>query len=187
MRRCLFLLSFLFTAAIASAASINWQVRPTTVKDPLDNTTNLANALVVLIQGDSVVQGEVVSSILEQGTAWDYSDVAIATGLTLRHGGGSGENVEASGEVNTTHDFFVVIFDSSTVETSSHYMVSQILQGVLFGGEIPPTMTPEWNSSHFSGWQQLDGEPIEPDVPEPTALALLALGVAGVALRRRVA
>ena len=37
-----------------------------------------------------------------------------------------------------------------------------------------------------SNWTILGGDPIDPDVPEPTALALLALGVAGVALRRRI-
>lgn len=37
-----------------------------------------------------------------------------------------------------------------------------------------------------SNWTILGGE-VDPNVPEPTALALLALGVAGVALRRRVA
>lgn len=37
-----------------------------------------------------------------------------------------------------------------------------------------------------SNWIAVNNEPVNPDVPEPTALALLALGVAGVALRRRV-
>ena len=36
-------------------------------------------------------------------------------------------------------------------------------------------------------WTYLSGGTVDPNVPEPTALALLALGVAGVALRRRVA
>ena len=37
-----------------------------------------------------------------------------------------------------------------------------------------------------SNWTILGGDPVDPNVPEPTALALLALGVAGVALRRRI-
>ena len=36
-------------------------------------------------------------------------------------------------------------------------------------------------------WESLNAEEPDPAMPEPTALALLALGVAGVALRRRVA
>ena len=44
-------------------------------------------------------------------------------------------------------------------------------------------ITGEWNAN---GGMIGSGEPVDPGVPEPTALALLALGVAGVALRRRV-
>ena len=50
-------------------------------------------------------------------------------------------------------------------------------------GETEPMLTDNVVFNNNSTWTEVGGD--TPPVPEPTALALLALGVAGVALRRR--
>lgn len=80
-------------------------------------------------------------------------------------------------EAGTTYYFYVVILDA----TGSYATVSSVVEGSLIQ-DPDPGVPARWDASGLvatsGGWQKI--------VPEPTALALLALGVAGVALRRRI-
>lgn len=182
MRKFLFII-VAFCASYGFSAQINWGAWY------LDSA--FANGTAYLIQSNSTVNVDTIASALQQGipedipasyTNWDSGTVTSSSGITYftRNPG-----VSIGSELpSVDHWFVVVVSDDRTSFAISQEMTAQtsttIMQGLDFnlnmqtGGAV---------SDNY--WTVVDGR-VEPDVPEPTALALLALGVAGVALRRRI-
>ena len=110
------------------------------------------------------------------------SDMGSPTNAFISNSGAS----EVSLPLGET-SFYVVIYN----QDNGYFTVSDVATGTVFD-LLSPGPGASWTGDELiatsNGWQIFGGgTPIDPEVPEPTALALLALGVAGVALRRRVA
>lgn len=170
MKKMMLMVAIVGIAVGVQAATVTWQAGSlkTAGVGGAFTTTALNGAIAYLIQGASTAG---VDAAIEAGTFTGAgalaSKLTTSTGSILQASIGSFSNQDVS--------LYMVIFDGATIATSSYYMISTVYTQTFttanktYNFTTAPTHMP-------TAWTA---------IPEPTSMALLAVGGAVLGLRRK--
>lgn len=179
-------------AAVAQAASINWSI--TNVYSPSDSTAKVAAGsisawLFVTANSTDVTSVKTttmaaVQAVLDSGDLTGLADLAAAHGTNANAGGFAGSTGLPTTFSSGSLTAFAVVVDSADLASAENYFLASSgaeksatftsatgMKTLAFGSQASITQA-------AGGWTA---------VPEPTSGLLLLLGMAGLALKRKVA
>jgi len=180
-------------AAVAQAASINWSM--TNVYSPSDSTTKVATGsvsawLFVTANSTDVTTGIPVTTLAAVQAVLDSGDLTGLASLASAHA----SNTSAAGAITGATGLtgfssgsltaFAVVVDSTDLASAENYFL-------VSGGATKTATFTSATGTKMLGWgdqtSYTQGAGKWTAVPEPTSGLLLLLGMAGLALKRKVA
>lgn len=189
----LFSLAFLLTPFVTHAVVITTEEQQLMDEDvdgqdftfslEIDNwIEGTSSTLIISLQGDFNSSGEEISSLMLEGVDFGSFDIDSAEATNV---------VANSGDFNTYRFDLVFEFDA---DTTAEYLSDEILEILV---DLSSEVTEQ-----FSWWTTENGvregqapyvtvsftyEGTTSDIPEPSAIALLGLGLLGLGLRKKLA
>lgn len=184
MKKIAFFSFIVVYAGLASAAQANWSAYNFTTDTNISGTAYL----IQYTGAEPITSSEIANKLISDGISPggdSFSLLGQTTELVDEYGVGFSGKTLTGLDISSNNGFFTLVIDEN-----ENFYLSDILNDVTSVETTPGSGEFQYFLEFYNYLEEDDytwytGKLGSGPVPEPTALALLAFGVAGVALRRR--